>query len=36
MMDDWIRLAPPGEASYSLETHPGWVTPKDWAKVAVE
>jgi arylsulfatase A-like enzyme len=35
-MDDWIRLAPPGEASYSLEPHPGWVTPKDWAKVAVE
>jgi hypothetical protein len=36
MMDEWIRLAPVGEASYSLEPHPGWVTPKDWAKVAVE
>ncbi|MEP7365266.1 MAG: arylsulfatase [Acidobacteriota bacterium] len=36
MMDDWIRLAPGGEASYSLVPHPGWVTPKDWAKVAVE
>jgi arylsulfatase A-like enzyme len=36
MMDDWIRLAPTGEASYSLEPHPGWVTPKDWSKVAVE
>ncbi len=36
MLDDWIRLAPAGEASYSLEPHPGWVTPKDWAKVAVE
>jgi arylsulfatase A-like enzyme len=36
MMDDWIRQAPPGEASYSLTPHPGWVTPKDWAKVAVD
>lgn len=36
MMDDWITVAPTGEASYSLEPHPGWVTPKDWAKVAVE
>ncbi|MDZ4798940.1 MAG: arylsulfatase, partial [Bryobacteraceae bacterium] len=36
MMEDWIRLVPPGEASYSLDPHPGWVTPKDWAKVAVE
>ena len=36
MMDDWILIAPKGEASYSLEPHPGWVTPKDWAKVAVE
>ena len=36
LMDAWIRLAPPGEASYSLEPHPGWITPKDWAKVAVE
>lgn len=36
LMEEWIRLAPKGEASYSLEPHPGWVTPKDWAKVAVE
>lgn len=36
MMDDWIRQVPAGEASYSLVPHPGWVTPKDWAKVAVE
>jgi arylsulfatase A-like enzyme len=36
MMDEWIKLAPSGEASYSLEPHPGWITPKDWAKVAVE
>ncbi len=36
MMDEWLKLAPTGEASYSLEPHPGWVTPKDWAKVAVE
>jgi arylsulfatase A-like enzyme len=36
LMDEWIALAPKGEASYSLEPHPGWVTPKDWAKVAVE
>lgn len=36
LMDEWIGRAPKGEASYSLEPHPGWVTPKDWAKVAVE
>lgn len=36
LMEDWIAFAPKGEASYSLEPHPGWVTPKDWAKVAVE
>lgn len=36
LMEEWIALAPKGEASYSLEPHPGWVTPKDWAKVAVE
>ncbi len=36
LMEDWIKLVPPGEASYSLTPHPGWVTPKDWAKVAVD
>jgi arylsulfatase A-like enzyme len=36
LMESWIALVPPGEASYSLEPHPGWVTPKDWAKVAVD
>jgi len=36
LMETWIKQAPPGEASYSLEAHPGWITPKDWSKVAVE
>lgn len=35
-MDEWIALEPPGEASYSLKPHPGWITPKDWSKVATE
>lgn len=36
LMEKWIRQAPMGEASYSLEPHPGWITPKDWSRVAVE
>ncbi len=36
LMQKWIEQAPPGEASYSLEPHPGWITPKDWSRVAVE
>ncbi len=36
LMEAWIEQAPPGEASYSLEPHPGWITPKDWSRVAVE
>jgi len=36
LMDAWIQQVPPGEASFSLEAHPGWVPPKDWAKVAAE
>ena len=36
LMEKWIGQAPKGEASYSLEPHPGWITPKDWSRVAVE
>jgi arylsulfatase A-like enzyme len=36
LMDAWIKAAPPGEASYSLQPHPGWITPRDWSKMAVE
>jgi arylsulfatase A-like enzyme len=36
MMDDWIALHPRGDVMYTSTPHPGWVTPKDWAKVPVE
>ncbi len=36
LLDDWIALHPRGDVMYSADPHPGWVVPKDWAKVTVE
>lgn len=35
-LDEWIALHPEGDVFYSQTPHPGWITPKDWAKAAVE
>lgn len=32
----WVALQPPGEANFAGGAHPGYVVPKDYAKVAVE
>jgi arylsulfatase B len=35
-MDRWIALHPQGDVMVTSSPHPGWTTPRDWAKVAVE
>ncbi len=35
-MDKWIALHPKGDFMSAVTPHPGWTTPKDWSKVAVE
>lgn len=35
-MREWVALQPPGEANFAGGAHPGYVVPKDYAKVAVE
>jgi arylsulfatase A-like enzyme len=35
-MDRWIALHPKGDVTVTASPHPGWTTPKDWSKVAVE
>jgi len=35
-LDDWIALHPAGDVFYTSTPHPGWITPKDWAKTAID
>ena len=35
-LDDWIALHPAGDVFYTGTPHPGWITPKDWSKTAID